>query len=337
MAKLIIFDDVVRGVDLPDRAVVVGRSLRVDIPIRDRLLSRKHCTLVPEGQGYRFLDLKSANGSYVNGLRVDKADLECDDVIEIGNTVLVLLETDTWNRGEGLARLRNPVKAQELIQRIKRRAQRETDDRGNGSPIAMEDLSAGVSGPSDADFLQWTRDHFHDLPPLPELFEGFLTHKIACLLVRRLPELRECLSEAMERVLAPESFQGGFEHFRSLVRKEIQASLEEMGGIDSLYQRVAANAAVDSDDGHDPVPPEIRPPDMRPTEIGASGIEPPDPTPRADSDQAEGAFPPLVPPHRGGREASEPVQRAAATVRSPESVPPPVRPSESRPPTEGPT
>ena len=63
MARLIIFDDTVRGVDLPDRAVIVGRSLKVDIPIHDRLLSRKHCTLVPEGKGYRFLDLKSANGS----------------------------------------------------------------------------------------------------------------------------------------------------------------------------------------------------------------------------------------------------------------------------------
>ena len=91
MAKLIIFDDSVRGVDLPDRAVIVGRSLKADIPIRDRLLSRKHCTLISEGSGYRLLDLKSANGSFVNGVRVVKVDLECDDVIELGNTVMVLL------------------------------------------------------------------------------------------------------------------------------------------------------------------------------------------------------------------------------------------------------
>jgi pSer/pThr/pTyr-binding forkhead associated (FHA) protein len=120
MARLVIFDDRMRGIDLPEHAVVIGRSKKVDVPISDGILSRKHCSIVPMDSGFRLLDLKSQNGTFVNGERVEKTDLEFDDVIEIGNTVLVLLDTETWDRGEGLTGLRNPVKAQELIQRINR-------------------------------------------------------------------------------------------------------------------------------------------------------------------------------------------------------------------------
>ena len=307
MAKLIIFDDTVRGVDLPDRAVIVGRSLKVDIPIRDRLLSRKHCTLVPEGRGYRFLDLKSANGSYVNGVRVDKVNLECDDVIEIGSTVLVLLEADTWERGEGLAKLRNPVKAQELIQRIKKRQQniegRAIEGRENGRRERVDEKSSDLSGQPQLEvlqqeFLHRPRQDFHDLLLVPELLEGFLIHKVVSLLVRRVPELRECLSDAMERVLTPENFQGGFEHFRSLLRQEVQASLEEAGLATPLHGSAGENPAVD---GHD----------LR-WEQGLSEAEPPEPTPRADSQAA-------------GDGASE-SNRAEATGPCSAAGPPPVVP-----------
>ncbi len=119
MARLMIFDERMRGIDLPGHAIIIGRSKRVDLPITDRILSRKHCSIVPMDSGFSIVDLKSQNGTFVNGERIDKADLEYDDVIEIGETVMVILDTDSWNRGEGLTRLRNPVKAQELIQKIK--------------------------------------------------------------------------------------------------------------------------------------------------------------------------------------------------------------------------
>ena len=121
MARLMIFDDRVRGLDLPEHAIIVGRSKRVDVPISDRILSRKHCSIIPMESGCSIVDLKSQNGTFVNGSRIDKAELEYDDVIEIGETVIVILDTDSWERGEGLTRLRNPVKAQDLIQRINRK------------------------------------------------------------------------------------------------------------------------------------------------------------------------------------------------------------------------
>jgi pSer/pThr/pTyr-binding forkhead associated (FHA) protein len=118
MAKLVVFDETVRGVELPECGVVIGRSRRVDLPLEDRLLSRKHCIIVPVNDTYCVADLKSANGTFLNGVQVMHSVLEFDDVIEVGNTVLVFLDSGTWERGEGLTSLRNPVKAQELIQRL---------------------------------------------------------------------------------------------------------------------------------------------------------------------------------------------------------------------------
>ena len=132
-----IFDELMRGVDLPGHAIIIGRSKRVDLPITDRILSRKHCSIVPMDSGFSIVDLKSQNGTFVNGERIDKADLQYDDVIEIGETVMVILDTDSWNRGEGLTRLRNPVKAQELIQKI------------NGSSVPVSGLESRMQVEAD--------------------------------------------------------------------------------------------------------------------------------------------------------------------------------------------
>ena len=67
MARLMIFDELMRGVDLPGHAIIIGRSKRVDLPITDRILSRKHCSIVPMDSGFSIVDLKSQNGTFVNG------------------------------------------------------------------------------------------------------------------------------------------------------------------------------------------------------------------------------------------------------------------------------
>ena len=147
MPRLMIFDDRIRAVDLPDRVVVIGRSRKTDIPIEDEILSRQHCEISPTARSYELRDLGSAHGTFVNGARVEQVELEFDDIVEIGHTVLVLLDTETWNRGEGLTRLRNPVKAQALIQRINRSVPPEPDEAaarfvaelsGSGAPASAK-------------------------------------------------------------------------------------------------------------------------------------------------------------------------------------------------------
>jgi pSer/pThr/pTyr-binding forkhead associated (FHA) protein len=206
MARLVIFDDCVRGVDLPGHAVIIGRSRRVDVPIRDGLLSRKHCSIVPVDSGFRLIDLKSANGTFVNGIRVEKEDLHYDDIIELGNTVVVLLDTETWSRGEGLTRLRNPLKAQELIQRLNRKA-----PRSGASPSLQP--AAGAAHPS--------------FPELGVGGEEFLVSHIVArhtaMLVSRSPEIEALAGRVLERLLESTSVPDERE-----LRRRVRELIEEV-------------------------------------------------------------------------------------------------------------
>jgi predicted component of type VI protein secretion system len=67
-----------------DHAVTIGRE-NADIIIDDRLVSRRHATLRPAGDGLEIEDLKSRNGTWVNGTRVQGSYALADrDVISIG-------------------------------------------------------------------------------------------------------------------------------------------------------------------------------------------------------------------------------------------------------------
>ena len=90
----------------------------------DDITARIEDAIVATGDSYRVVDLKSSNCTFLHGNPIDKAEVSYDDVIEIGNTVMVFMDSDAWQRGEGMARLRNPVKAQELIQRIRLNAEK---------------------------------------------------------------------------------------------------------------------------------------------------------------------------------------------------------------------
>lgn len=209
MPKLVIFDEAVRGVELPDHGVIVGRSRKVDIPIDDRLLSRKHCTIVPGERFYRVIDLKSANGTYLNGQAIDKAELEFDDVLEIGSTVMVFLDTETWKRGEGLTRLRNPVKAQELVQRLNAKAGSQGkvssesvfeipfDSPETAAKNTLQGSSVGVS----KELAEQTARELAQRPELVELLARYLEHEVARSLLARLPDLQEELVARLEERL----------------------------------------------------------------------------------------------------------------------------------------
>jgi hypothetical protein len=51
MARLVIFDEAVRGLDLPKRPVILGRSQRAEVPLPDPDLWRERCGLISVGGG----------------------------------------------------------------------------------------------------------------------------------------------------------------------------------------------------------------------------------------------------------------------------------------------
>jgi FHA domain len=217
MARLVIFDEAVRGVDLPPHPVILGRSRKADIPIHDHLLSRKHCTIVPDRAGLHLVDLKSSNGTFLNGNRIERVKVKSEDVIEIGNTVMVLLESATWKRGKNLPRLRNPAKAKELIQTLRKRgalaeAEKISLKEGKGSPRAERQAGLrqkSVLTASEAAFVGWAEAEFLSRPSSRLLLKKYLEHQIVTTLVRNSRGLRDLISEALERVLTPEAFGDG--------------------------------------------------------------------------------------------------------------------------------
>ncbi len=73
-------------------AMHVGRGLNADLRLDESSVSRRHAILVPRPSGARILDDRSSNGTFVNGRRVQQADLSNGDVLVIGRVVLRYLE-----------------------------------------------------------------------------------------------------------------------------------------------------------------------------------------------------------------------------------------------------
>jgi pSer/pThr/pTyr-binding forkhead associated (FHA) protein len=68
--------------------IVVGRSLQAHIAIESGSISRRHMRLCREGPEYKFADLDSANGVFLNGVKAHSAVLRDGDQLQIGDVVL---------------------------------------------------------------------------------------------------------------------------------------------------------------------------------------------------------------------------------------------------------
>lgn len=68
---------------------VIGRGSDADITVDDTGISRKHVEVLWDGTRAQVNDLGSTNGSLLDGIRVSKAPLAPDSVIDIGRTRIV--------------------------------------------------------------------------------------------------------------------------------------------------------------------------------------------------------------------------------------------------------
>ena len=69
----------------------IGRGLSADLRLDEASVSRRHAILVSR-QDVRVLDDRSANGTFVNGRPVDRAELSNGDVLTLGRVVLRYLK-----------------------------------------------------------------------------------------------------------------------------------------------------------------------------------------------------------------------------------------------------
>lgn len=80
-----------RRFELPDKVALIGRESRA-LPLSDQTTSRRHAELRPNDDGeWQLRDLGSANGTHVNGQRIDRpAALRIGDQIRVGRSLLVV-------------------------------------------------------------------------------------------------------------------------------------------------------------------------------------------------------------------------------------------------------
>ncbi len=68
----------------------IGREPGCDLTLVDPRLSRRHLEIDAAGETARFRDLHSANGTFLNGERRSEGVLQCGDVLQLGDTELVV-------------------------------------------------------------------------------------------------------------------------------------------------------------------------------------------------------------------------------------------------------
>lgn len=73
-----------KAFSLPSSVTVIGRRQDCDLCIPLMIVSRRHCELNLDRGQLRLRDLNSRNGTYLNGDRVDEAQVNPGDKIQIG-------------------------------------------------------------------------------------------------------------------------------------------------------------------------------------------------------------------------------------------------------------
>jgi pSer/pThr/pTyr-binding forkhead associated (FHA) protein len=86
---------------IEDKRVTIGRAEGTDIRIEDQAVSKQHAAIEVMGADHMLLDLDSANGTFVNGVKVARHLLRHGDVVEILDFQLRYVDHKSVVVGEG--------------------------------------------------------------------------------------------------------------------------------------------------------------------------------------------------------------------------------------------
>jgi pSer/pThr/pTyr-binding forkhead associated (FHA) protein len=87
---------------LSKRTLTGGRDPSNAIQLTDDKVSRKHFQVRFDEGLYLLTDLRSHNGSFINGNRIQEALLKDGDVIQVGETMLVFTDGEVTDRTDAL-------------------------------------------------------------------------------------------------------------------------------------------------------------------------------------------------------------------------------------------
>ncbi len=106
--RLVVIAGSLEGESFPvEGEVSIGRQEGETIQLLDAAVSRQHCVVRPDPEGWRLEDLKSTHGTLINGVRADDHLLRPGDLVSVGGTVLLYLEGETEPGTGGEVELRD--------------------------------------------------------------------------------------------------------------------------------------------------------------------------------------------------------------------------------------
>ncbi|MGD8372172.1 MAG: FHA domain-containing protein [Syntrophobacterales bacterium] len=80
-------------------SLTIGRHLDNDIVPKDKTVSNHHAIIEQKGEKLIVLDKVSKNGTFVNGEKVQSAELSNEDVVEIGKEINIKIYTMSRKQG----------------------------------------------------------------------------------------------------------------------------------------------------------------------------------------------------------------------------------------------
>jgi pSer/pThr/pTyr-binding forkhead associated (FHA) protein len=75
--------------EIKDKPVSFGRGEEADVQIKDERMSRQHFIIEPREEKFFARDLNSTNGTFVNNVPITEVELQSNDRIRGGQTVVV--------------------------------------------------------------------------------------------------------------------------------------------------------------------------------------------------------------------------------------------------------
>ncbi len=89
--KLLIISGPLQGEEfiINKEAFTIGSGKQNDLSINDSTISKRHCEIKAEENGYSITDLDSTNGTFVQGLRISSAYLNPGSEFQLGKTHIV--------------------------------------------------------------------------------------------------------------------------------------------------------------------------------------------------------------------------------------------------------
>ncbi|MFH1419042.1 MAG: ATPase, T2SS/T4P/T4SS family [Planctomycetota bacterium] len=107
--------------------LTIGRQSDNDIVLEDRVASRRHCVLEQVGGGFKLIDLKSHNGTWLGENRILEAPLEFGEAFRIGGTYIRLLPDEASRAAAKSLPVAEIIVEEEVIEERPRPSSRPVD------------------------------------------------------------------------------------------------------------------------------------------------------------------------------------------------------------------